>query len=191
MSAPNLILIGFSYTGKSRAGETCAAKLGWRLIDTDELIKQQAGETISAIFERQGESYFRNLESGALREACLERNAVIATGGGAVIDPGNRALLHSCGVVVCLEARPETILQRLEQEQSLRGASETVRPLLNTPDPLTRIRALKEHRQVFYATADWTVHTDWLIPARVALEVMRGYKTVAKAKDKQERRRQP
>ena len=186
MSAPNLILIGFSYTGKSRAGEACAAKLGWRLIDTDELIEQHAGQTISAIFERSSEANFRNLESGALRKACLERNAVIATGGGAVIDPGNRALMHSCGVVVCLEARPETILQRLELEQSQRAASETVRPLLTTPDPLTRIRALKEHRQVFYATADWTVHTDWLTPARVALEALRGYKIVAKAKDKQQ-----
>ena len=124
-----------------------------------------------------------------MREACLERNAVIATGGGAVIAPDNRALMHACGLLICLEARPETILRRQELEQSVRGASETVRPLLATPDPLTRIRTLKEHRQVFYATADWTVHTDWLSPARVAQEVLRGYKIIANAKEKQEGRR--
>ncbi|MCH7554294.1 MAG: 3-dehydroquinate synthase [Chloroflexi bacterium] len=108
---------------------------------------------------------------------------VVATGGGVVIDPRNRRLMADSGVVICLEAKPETILKRLQAAQ-VRAASETVRPLLAGTDPLARIADLKEHRQAYYGMADWTVHTDHLTLSRVGQEVLRGRRIIEEARRK-------
>lgn len=177
----NIVLIGFSYTGKTAVGKAIAQRLGRPFLDTDDLIIHRAGMPIKAIFF-QGEAYFRDLERKALHEACAQDDAVISTGGGSVIDPVNRALIGESGVAICLEARPETILRRLHEEQSTRGTSEAVRPLLEATDPLQRISTLKEHRQVFYSLADWTVHTDQLTVDEVATECVHGSEVVGQSR---------
>jgi len=164
-----IVLTGFSGSGKSLAAPIVAERLGWEMVDTDSLVEQSAGRPIAGIFAREGEARFRELEADAVRQACARPNAVVSVGGGATLRPDSRHLLADGGFVVCLEARPETVLQRLRE-----GAEgELDRPLLAGPDPLSRIRELKAARQPVYALADHTVHTDGLTPDEVAAEVVR------------------
>ena len=174
----NILLTGFSGTGKSRVGQAVARALGWRSVDTDDRIARDAGKPIAAIFQDDGEPAFRERERALLREAADGQRQVVATGGGAFVDSDNAGLMLQSGVVVCLEARPETILQRLQSEAG-GSSSPAVRPLLEGPDPLERIRALKAERQAAYARTHWTVHTDGLSIEQVAREVVRGWRIVS------------
>ena len=154
-----IVLIGFSATGKSVLAPYIADRLGWRAIDLDHEIERQAGRSIPAIFEQDGEAGFRERERAAAREAALVEGAVIATGGGLWLDPANRAELATGGFVVTLEARSTTILARYAETEQARTE---VRPLLAGADPRRRVETLKAQRQPFYALADLTIHTDEL-----------------------------
>lgn len=169
-----IVLTGFSGTGKSLVGPLVAQRLRWQAIDTDLLVERAAGKPISDIFAEDGEPRFRELEAAAVREACAGERAVVSVGGGALLRPDNRRLLADGGFVVCLEARPETILRRLSE-----GAPPDEpldRPLLAGPDPLSRIGELKARRQPLYALADHTVHTEGLTLDVVAEEVVRAWR---------------
>jgi len=172
-SRPSRIVItGFSGSGKTAVGPMVAERLGWTLLDTDAMVEERAGKKILDIFAEDGEERFRELEAEALSEACARDNAVISTGGGAVLRPANRALMARSGFIVCLEARPETILRRLEAQAE---AEPLDRPLLASGDPLDRIRGLKRARQHLYALCDWTVHTDGMTPDEIAGEIVRAW----------------
>ena len=172
MSAPrrNIYLIGFSYTGKSTVARQISVNLHIDFADIDELVESRAGKSIPEIFATEGESVFRELESEVLREVSQWPNMVVATGGGIVLDPENRAVMQRTGAVISLEAQPSTILARMQTEEL--GATE--RPLLASGDPLGRIAALKSGRQAAYAITDWTVNTDRLTMDEVAAEAQRG-----------------
>lgn len=170
MSLPSrIVLTGFSGTGKSTVGPLLAEALGWELLDTDATIEEQHGP-IPDIFRKRGEAHFRELEADALREACSRENVVIVGGGGVVISAKNRRLMADGGFVVCLEARAETILHRLEDDETVESF---LRPLLEGADPLARIRELKAARQSVYAICDWTVHTDTLTADEVVVQIRR------------------
>jgi len=171
-----IILTGFSGTGKTAVGPIVAERFGWQLLDTDAMVEARAGRRILDIFAAEGEDAFRDLEAESLAQAVLTGGAVISTGGGAVLHAANRRLMAESGFVVCLEARPGTILARL----NARADGEPLdRPLLATEDPLARIRDLKTGRAHLYALADWTVHTDELTPEQVADELVRAYDAYA------------
>ena len=172
MSTPrhNVYLTGFSYTGNSTVGRILAARLGMEYVDTDELIEAEQGRSIPEIFAQDGEAVFRELESVTLTQVAERQGVVVATGGGMVMDPENRAVMQRTGAVVCLEAQPATILSRMRSDVS----DATVRPLLTSADPLARITALKANRQAAYAIADWTVTADGLTTEDVAAEAERG-----------------
>ena len=174
----NIILIGFSTTGKSKVGERVARHLGWSFIDTDEEIVKLAGKDIPRIFAEDGEEHFRHLERLVLKRACGGGETVVATGGGAILAQSNRELMIKRGMVVCLEAKAETIHGRLLQDTASSGP---LRPLLATPDPQQRIKYLKEYRQPYYTIADWTVHTDNLSLEEVCQEVIRGWQYWSRA----------
>src|SRR5689334_5573582 len=129
MSTPeNIILCGFMGTGKTTVGTVIAAQLGWRFVDMDRLLEAQlGGRTISQIFAEDGEPFFRMWESRICEEMAWSNHEVIATGGGAVLNPANREALNRAGMVVCLEASPDEIVARLD------GATD--RPLLAGADP--------------------------------------------------------
>jgi shikimate kinase/3-dehydroquinate synthase len=168
----NLIITGFSGTGKSLVAKEVARRLNWDFIDTDDEIVKQAGKPIAEIFRDDGEDMFRKLERQAVRKACRQKQLVIAIGGGAIVDPRNYDLLVETGLIVCLEAKPETIYERLFREAACSPETE-VRPLLTVDNPLERIRQLKADRQAYYAKADWTIHTDGLGISEVADEIIR------------------
>lgn len=172
----NIILIGFSFTGKTRVAQLISRIMGWNWLDADEEIVRLAGKSISEIFSQDGEPAFRQLEKKVLKKACSGKNQVIATGGGAVLDEQNRRLMQKSGFVVCLEASPEAIYKRLKLEVKQNPKNSMIRPLLSSARPLQRIRELKAYRQPFYSIAKWTVHTDKLCLEEVAHEVVRGYK---------------
>ncbi len=159
---PNIALTGFSTTGKSTVCRRLAAALGWYRVDTDDLITVTTGKPIEVIFRDDGEPTFRALESAVLAASLAGRDNVVATGGGAVISPANRALMRERAWVVCLSAQPETVLARLAEAARIEP-----RPLLAGADPLARITALLEQRRAFYAEADLIVETDALTPADV------------------------
>ena len=169
----NIFLTGFSGAGKTTIGREAARILGWRFVDLDERIEAGAGKTIDAIFVEHGEPHFRALETQALLSACEAEQQVVSTGGGIAESADNRAALMQNGAVVCLEASPETIYERV-LAQSV-GDNAIVRPMLAADDPLERIRSLKSMRQPNYALAHWTVHTDMLTPEQAAHEVARAF----------------
>jgi shikimate kinase len=153
----NVILIGFSFTGKSTIGRLLARRLRWRPVDTDREIRERTGLTPQQIFAQQGEAAFRAIEREVVRDVCRRRRQVIATGGGAPMDPENRAAMFDGNVVVLLDASPEAILGRLRNSMS--GES---RPLLESPDPLERIRSLKAERDRVYRQAHLVIETERL-----------------------------
>ena len=174
-AAGNIILTGFSYTGKTKVGQKVAWKLGWKFIDIDEEIVRSYGKPIAEIFARDGEERFRELESKVLERVCQGSNTVIATGGGAVMSAANRDMMMESGVVICLEAKPAAIYRRLLKEAE-DPTNREARPLLAGPEPLRRIEWLKGFRQPYYALADWTVHTDNLTVEEAADQVILGWR---------------
>ena len=171
----NIILTGFSYTGKTMVGQKVAWKLGWTFVDIDEEIVRSYGKSIPEIFARDGEEKFRELENKVLERTSQGSKLVIATGGGAVMSAANREIMMQSGVVICLEAKPATIYRRLLKDAE-DPANLEVRPLLAGPEPLRRIEWLKGFRQPYYALADWTVHTDNLTVDEVADQVILGWR---------------
>jgi shikimate kinase len=174
---PKLILTGFMATGKSAVGRAVAARLGWRLVDSDAEIVARAGKPIPAIFAEHGEAYFRALEREVIAALaddstpcpqCGEpQPAVISTGGGALVDERNYATLKRAGVIICLSARPEVIAARVRRAPHKRPK------LLEGGKPLeARIAELMEERRAAYARADFTVDTSDLSVAESAERVL-------------------
>jgi 3-dehydroquinate synthase len=159
----HLTLIGFSGTGKSTVALLLAGRLGWHALDSDALIVERAGKSIPRIFAEDGELAFRKLEAAVHEELAARERVVVAAGGGATLLDETRRAIAEAGLVVCLEATPETIVQRLA---TANGDDE--RPLLREANPLERIRRLKSRRAALYALADFTVNTDGLTPEEVA-----------------------
>jgi shikimate kinase len=150
-SIQNIALVGFMGTGKSSVGRLAAELLQFEFVDTDDLIEAQCGMSIEEIFKNQGEAAFRRLEQEAVRNLATRQKTVIATGGGLVADPANLASLKTHALVVCLWASPETIWERVQ--------TQTHRPLLQTADPLGKIRELLALRGPLYRQADVLIHT--------------------------------
>jgi shikimate kinase len=149
-----VILTGFMATGKTEVGRKLAALLGAPFVDTDALVESATGRTIADIFARDGEPHFRALEREAVERACAVDGAVVATGGGTLLDPENRRRLAAAGPVVCLTAEPDELLRRVG------GGAD--RPLLAGPDRLARIRELIAARASSYASAAHTIDTTGL-----------------------------
>ncbi|MCA9985122.1 MAG: shikimate kinase [Anaerolineales bacterium] len=163
----NIILTGFMGTGKTTVGQILAARLGYEFVDTDVLIEARTGRSIPAIFAEDGEAAFRQLERDIAAELAVQQGLVIATGGRLMLDPANAAALGGTGRIFCLTATPELILARvLADEKAIE------RPLLQGPDPATRIRQLLAERAPLYAQFD-QVDTTGLTAAEVAEEILR------------------
>ena len=143
-------------TGKTAVGKALAEKLGKEFFELDPLIEKKAGKTIPAIFKEDGEIAFREFEIEAIKEVNKERNAVIACGGGVVLNKINIDRLKEEAVIVCLTASPRVILRRTS-----RDAEE--RPLLTVANHALTIKELLRFRRPFYErAADTTVNTSRL-----------------------------
>lgn len=142
MSTSNIFLVGPMGVGKSTIGRRLAAVTGKRFVDSDEEIERKTGVEIDLIFEIEGEPGFRRRESRLIEELASRSNIVLATGGGAVLDPANRVLLKKGGTIVYLTA-PAAVLAR-------RTVRDRRRPLLRGGDRLQRIEQLLSERETLY-----------------------------------------
>lgn len=147
----NLVLLGFMGTGKSAVGRRVAALAGASFFEMDAELEQRAGKPISRIFSEDGEPAFRAMEARLAEEWGRKAGAVISCGGGAVLREENLRALGANGLLVCLTARPEVILERTARSKK--------RPLLAGEDPEKKIRDLLAARAPAYAKIPVQVDT--------------------------------
>ena len=172
-SYDRIVLVGFSGTGKSTTARLLADHLGWELLDTDAEIERDAGQTVPEIFATDGESTFRELERRTLLGALARRRVVVATGGGAVVDPvlWTDEYLHAPGTLtVTLEAAPDVLLDRLRRQAATESGT-VERPMLAGDDPLARIAALKKQRWSAYSRSDLILDVERLTAPDIAGEI--------------------
>jgi shikimate kinase len=165
MVSGHVFLVGFMGAGKSTVARRVSGLLDRPLVDIDERIEAEQDTTISEIFAAHGEERFRELESAALASLEDAEPAVVACGGGVVIDPGNRALLGRLGHVIYLEVSAEEAIARVGNGHS--------RPLLSGPGGALAATSLLEARAALYrSVADGVVDTVGLSTEQVADQVI-------------------
>ncbi|URX62804.1 shikimate kinase [Luteibacter anthropi] len=140
--SPNLFLIGPTGAGKTTIGQRLAAHYGLPFVDLDVEIESRYGATVATIFEREGEAGFRSRESAHLDEFSRRDGIVLATGAGAVLDPGNREHLMARGTVLMLGVEVDEQLDRLQHD--------TARPMIAGADRRGRLEALADARNYLY-----------------------------------------
>lgn len=162
-----VVLVGLMGVGKSTVGRKLAAMLERDFVDADEAIAEAAGRSIPEIFDTFGEAHFRDGERRVIARLIEEGHGVIATGGGAFIDPTTRALVLDRCIAVWIDCDIETLVERTSRRNS--------RPLLKSGDPQQILTRLAQERAPFYAQAPIRVtsesgpHTD---TARTIIEAI-------------------
>ena len=160
----NIILTGFMGTGKTAVGIEVARRLGRPFLDMDTEIEARSGKPVWRVFAEDGEAMFRDMEVSLCKLLSTKRGMVIATGGGALVNADNRALMLGSGIVICLTGHPDEIVRRLQ------GMND--RPLLDVDDPYAEIERLLEMRRDAYATIPWQIDTTGLSVETVAARVI-------------------
>lgn len=168
---PNLYLVGFMGTGKSTVGRHLAHRLGMAFIDSDHVIEAREGRPIRDVFASEGEDYFRRLEREFVENGHDSSGCIVACGGGLVTQEGMVDRLKARGLVACLFASPETILERTSTNKN--------RPLLDVEDPEEAIRKLLKEREPFYLQAGLCIVTDRRPLSEVTGQLERFYKREA------------
>jgi shikimate kinase len=147
-----VILVGMPGSGKTTVGRQLARRLSAPFLDSDHVIEDRLGCSIREYFDREGEDAFRDVEQAVIDDLSEHHQGVLATGGGAVLRPANRAHLHDRGQVFYLRSVPEEVFRRLRHDVS--------RPLLQVDDPLQRLRDLFAIRDPLYReAAHFTIET--------------------------------
>lgn len=161
----NLILIGPMGSGKTTVGKQLAKRMRMDFVDSDHMVEDRCGVSISTIFDIEGEDGFRKRETKMLEELCERSGIVLATGGGAITVEENRILLRKSGFVVYLKTSIETQLSRTQKNQN--------RPLLENVDAEKKLEELMKERGVLYEQeADLVVTSGERIVSKVVDEIM-------------------
>lgn len=148
----SVALVGMPGSGKSTVGRQLAKRLGWGFLDTDAVIEECVGCSVRQYFQVSGEASFRDVEASVLETVASKKHHIIATGGGTVLRPSNRNLLHHTFRVFYLRATPEDIFRRVRYDRS--------RPLLQVEDPLRKLKELFALRDPLYReTAHYVLET--------------------------------
>src|SRR5688500_17671138 len=162
----SVVLVGMMGAGKSSIGRRLAARLGVPFVDADTEIEKAAGMTIADIFATHGEPYFRAGEARVIARLLESGPQVLATGGGAFMNPETRAAIHDKGVSVWLRASVEVLLRRIKRRSD--------RPLLKNGDPADTLKRLIEERYPTYAEADITVESREVAHDTIVDEIVTG-----------------
>ncbi len=165
----HIVLVGLSGSGKSTVGRLLAERLGRRFVDTDDVIVARAGKPIPRVFEEQGEVAFRKVEAEAVDEVLNGEPAVIATGGGAPVDPANRAKLWTGNRAVWLDAPVDVLVRRV-------GEAGSGRPLLSG-DAAGTLARLRAKRESIYGTAHFHLDTTSLGPDEAVEAILTAIET--------------
>lgn len=168
----HIFLIGFMGCGKSTNAGILAKLTGAEQIDMDQEIIREQGMEIKEIFEKYGESYFRDLETELLKKLKTKEPMIVSCGGGAALRKENADLMKESGKIVLLTARPETIYERVKERKN--------RPLLSGNMNVEYITELMEKRRPKYeAAADFAVPTDGRAGAEICKEILENIKKAA------------
>ena len=161
----NIILIGPMGSGKTTVGRQLAKRTRMEFVDSDHMIEDRCGVSISTIFDIEGEDGFRKRETKMLTELCQMNGIVLATGGGAITTEGNRILLRKSGYVVYLKTSINTQIARTQKNQN--------RPLLENVDPEVKLQELMDERcNLYEQEADLIVTSGERIVSKVVEEIM-------------------
>lgn len=160
----SVVLVGMMGAGKSSVGRRMALRLGIPFVDADTEIEKAAGMTISDIFAVRGEAEFRAGEARVILRLLEGGPQVVATGGGAFLNPDTRAAISAKGVSVWLRAEFDVLMKRIRRRHD--------RPLLKTADPAATLRKLIEEREPVYALADLTVQSREVTHDRIVDEIV-------------------
>jgi len=164
----NLYLVGFMGTGKTTVGRVVGQRLGFNVLDSDHEIERLQGKSIPEIFAQDGEPAFRAMERAFIESGHPAERTLVACGGGLVVQPGMLELLQRKGVIVCLHASLDTILQRTARQRN--------RPLLDVEDPAERIRTLYAAREPIYKRSGTLILTDSRPLSDIAAHVIRAWR---------------
>ena len=159
----NIFLIGMMGSGKSQTGPVLAKMINYAFVDTDDVIEKASKQTISSIFEKDGEKVFRDVEKKVLKEISQHHSLVIATGGGLVTLPENWGILHQ-GIVIWLDLDLKRSIKRLESDQKKR-------PLLIGDDLAENFSQIYESRKPIYLESDLRIEVEDQSPYEVATMV--------------------
>lgn len=176
LSATTYVLVGMPGAGKSSIGRRLAARLGLPFVDSDAEVEQAAGMTVPEIFAKLGEAAFREGERRVMARLLDGSPHVIATGGGAFIDPATRALIHEKAVSIWLRVDLDILHHRVARNDD--------RPLLKQGDAAATLRRLLDAREAAYAEADVVVLCDDRPHEETTERVMEAVAAFAAAKDK-------
>lgn len=177
----NIYLIGFMGCGKSTVSRYLCKRYGFKRLEMDEEIERQEGRSIKEIFASSGEAYFREVETGLLKKLRSSERLVVSCGGGTAMKDENVSEMKKNGIIILLEACPETVYDRVKHNHN--------RPLLEGNMNVDYIRGLMEQRRPKYeAAADFTVITDGKSTAQICREILD--RTEERENRKQEKHRQ-
>ena len=160
-----IYLVGMMGSGKSLTGPYLSKALKYSFVDQDELIEKVSKMSISQIFEEEGETGFRNLETQVLKEIGTRHSLVVATGGGVVTRAENWGILHQ-GIVVWIDLSKDRLLKRLELDN-------TKRPLLKNTELNITIDSLIQERHSFYTESDLQIKVEQETPEEVASVILK------------------
>ena len=159
----NIFLIGMMGSGKSQTGPVLAKMINYAFVDTDDVIEKASKQSISSIFEKDGEKVFRDVEKQVLKEISQHHSLVIATGGGLVTLPQNWGILHQ-GIVIWLDLDLKRSIKRLESDKK-------ERPLLIGDDLAKNFSQIYESRKPIYLESDLRIEVEDQSPYEVATMV--------------------
>src|SRR6202045_4540052 len=174
LGSRSIVLVGMMGVGKSSIGRRLASRLGIAFVDADTEIEKAAGMSIADIFARHGEADFRSGEARVIARLLDGGPQVLATGGGAVVNPDTRAAIKAKGVSVWLSAELEVLMRRINKRKN-------DRPLLQTADPAATLRELLVAREPVYAQADLTVQSREVPHDAIVAEIMTALATFLNA----------
>jgi shikimate kinase len=160
----SIVLVGMMGAGKSSIGRRVALRLAIPFVDADAEIEKAAGMSISDIFAIRGEAEFRAGETRVIARLLESGPQVLATGGGAFVNPETRAAVAAKGISVWLKAEFDVLLKRIRRRHD--------RPLLKTDDPAATLRKLMQERDPIYALADLTVQSRDVLHDRIVDEIV-------------------
>ena len=170
----NIYLVGLMGAGKTTIGRQLARRLGRRFYDSDHEIVARTGVPIPTIFEIEGEEGFRRRESQTIAELTATSDIVLATGGGVVLNPENRRLLHETGWVVYLNVPPGKLYERTRHDR--------IRPLLRVEDPLGKLEELHALRDPLYReAAHLVVDGSHLVASGIVHHLLREFNRLCQA----------
>ena len=162
----SIVLVGMMGVGKSSIGRRLGARLGVPFVDADAEIEKAAGMSIADIFARHGEADFRSGEARVIARLLEGGPQILATGGGAVMNPDTRAAIKAKGVSIWLHAEFDVLMRRISKRKK-------DRPMLQTADPAATLRQLLAEREPIYAQSDLTVQSREVPHDAIVAEIMR------------------